>query len=189
MVMEPTDFRDSDHLTPVRSVHWARLGTIHRQRQMGPPVMVVGKIVCEDTREMPFMQDHYVIQALSTDTPDQALDIWVLPRTPGRNHDLFDAHMLHPLPKHSAVDTIAVAQQIPRRLVPGKRLDHLLCRPHRRRMLGDVEVHHTAALVGQDDEHKEHLVRHGRSDKEIHRDHVTYMGLQKCLPRRPWWRP
>src|SRR5512134_281117 len=116
--MEPTDFWDGNHLSPVRTMDWTRLGTIHRQGQMRPPVMVIGKIACEDTREMPLMEDDHMVQTFPADTPNQALDIWVLPRTPGRNHDLFDLHVLDALLKGRAVDAVAVAEQIPWCLLP-----------------------------------------------------------------------
>ena len=48
---------------------------------------------------MALVQDDHVVQALATDTPDESLDIGVLPRTPGGDQDFLDPHMPHPLPK------------------------------------------------------------------------------------------
>jgi hypothetical protein len=32
---------------------------------------------------MSFVQDDRVVQAFAADTPDQPLDVWILPQTPG----------------------------------------------------------------------------------------------------------
>jgi hypothetical protein len=70
--------------------------------------------------------------------------------------------MLDTLLKARAVDAIAIAQEIPWSLVPGKGFDHLLRRPLGGRMLGDVEVYDTPPLMGEDDEDEEHAACHGR---------------------------
>ena len=58
----------------------------------------------------------------------------------------------HPLPKGHPVNAIAIAQEISWHLLPGKCFDDLLRRPLCCGVLRDVEVHHTAALVGQNQE-------------------------------------
>jgi hypothetical protein len=57
---------------------------------MGSPVMVIGKGVGEEMPQMPLVQDKPMLQTLPAEAPNEALDIGVLPRTSGGNHDLFD---------------------------------------------------------------------------------------------------
>jgi hypothetical protein len=73
MVREPTDFWDGHHLPPVRTMDGTRFGTIHGQGQIGPPAMGRGNIACEETREMPLMEDDHMVQTSPADTPHQAL--------------------------------------------------------------------------------------------------------------------
>jgi hypothetical protein len=48
----------------------------------------------------------------------------MLPWALGGDEDLFDPHVPHPLPKVRPVDTITVAQEIARGLVPREGVDH-----------------------------------------------------------------
>ena len=89
---------------------------------------------------MSLVQDDHVVQAFAADTPDQPLDVRILPRTPRGDHDLLDPHVPHPLPKGGAVDAVAIAQEIPRGLVPREGVNDLLGGPLRGGMLGDVEM-------------------------------------------------
>ena len=81
---------------------------------------------------MALVQDDHVVQAFAADTPDQPLDVRILPRTPWGDDDFFDPHMLHPLPKRGAVDAVPIAQQIARGFVPREGVHDLLGRPLRR---------------------------------------------------------
>lgn len=84
---------------------------------------------------MPLVQHDDLIEELSADTADDSLDIGVLPRTPWGDQHLFDALVPHQLPEDVTVDPIAIAQQIPRCLVPGERVHDLLGRPRGCRVL------------------------------------------------------
>jgi hypothetical protein len=71
--------------------------------------MVIGKVAGQEALEMPLMQDDYMIQALTPDTPNQTLHIWILPGTLWSGQHLFETHMPHPLSKGCTVDTITIA--------------------------------------------------------------------------------
>ena len=62
---------------------------------------------------MALVQDDHVVQTLTTDVPDEALHIGILPWALGGNKDLLAPHVVHPLPEVSLVDTITVAQEVP----------------------------------------------------------------------------
>ena len=101
----------------------------------------------------------------------------------GGDHDCFDPHVLHPLPKSSAVDTVPIAQEIAWRSCPRERVDHLLRCPLCRRMFRNVDMHDTASFMGQDEQHEEYVVGHRWHDKEIQRDQILHMVVKKGLPR------
>jgi hypothetical protein len=116
---------------------------------------------------MLLVEDNHRIETLSPDAPIEALDVRILPQTLRCDHDFFEAHMLDALPKGRAADTVAIAQQIAWHLVPRERLDHLLRRPLSGRMLGNVEVHHASALMGEDHEDKEDQEHHRRHHEKV----------------------
>jgi hypothetical protein len=145
-------------------------------------MMVILKVPGQEPPQMSLVQDDHVIQAFATETPDEPFDVWILPGTSGRDQHLFDPHVPYPLPKVSPVDTITVAQEIPRCLVPREGFDHLLCGPFRGGVLRDVKMDDAAPFMGEDEQHEEHSVGYRRHDKEIQGDQVIDMIMQKGLP-------
>ena len=119
---------------------------------------------------MSLVQDDDMVQAFTADTPDQPLDIPILPRTSGGNQHFLDAHVPHPLPKGGAIDTVPITPQKSRGFVPREGIHHLLGCPLRRWVFRDVEMDHAAPFMGQDQQHEEHFVGHRRHDKEIQGD-------------------
>ena len=120
---------------------------------------------------------------LPPDTANEPFHRGILPRTLWSGPHLLDAHVPHTLSKSCAVDAVTIAAQIPGRLIPWERFDHLVRHPPDCRMLSDVEVHDATAVVSQAHDRKEHPERHCWGDKEIHGDQVLHMVLQKGLPR------
>jgi hypothetical protein len=147
VVVEAPNFRHGDHSTPFWRLYWASIRAIHLQRQVRAPRVVISQVTREDAPEVVLTQDDNVVQAFAANTPDEALHIRVLPGTPGRDEHFFDPHVLHPLPKEGPIDTVAIAHQIPRCLVPWKSLDHLLRCLLGGGMLGHVNMDHAPAMV------------------------------------------
>ena len=58
---------------------------------------------------MLFVQDEHLIQTLAPDTPNQPLDVGVLPRTLGSDQHFLDAQVLDPMLKGCAVDAVTIA--------------------------------------------------------------------------------
>ncbi len=63
--------------------------------------------------------------------------------------------------------------QIPRRLVPGKRFTQLLGRPRRRWMRGDRHVPDASPIVGEEHQDEHEAAGHGRDHEEIGRDDLS----------------
>ena len=116
---------------------------------------------------MAFVQDNHVVQAFTPDTPDQPLDVRILPRTSGGDYDFLDPHMPHPLPKGGAIGAVPIAQQIWRCFIPWEGVNDLLGGPLRGGVFRDIEMDETSSLMGQDEQDVQHLVGDRRHDEEI----------------------
>ena len=170
VMMQPThlwDFADRANLRPLDR---PRHRTIHVQCPVRAPVMIVVKVFDQEPPQVSLVQDDHVIQAFAADTPDEALHVGILPRTPRGDHDLHDAHVPHPLPKGGAIDAVPVAQEITWRFVPRQRVHHLLRCPLCRRMFRDVEMHDAAPCMAQAQQYEEYFMGSRRHDKEIQGD-------------------
>ncbi len=85
-----------------------------------------------------------------------------------------------------AVFPIAIAQQIPRSCIPGKRFDDLLASPGCRWGIGDVEVYNEASSVGQNDAGIENPERRRGHGEKINGGHVAHMVAQEGSPGMGW---
>ena len=116
------------------------------------------------------------------DRSDQTLGESILPGTSRCRQHLLDAHALDSLPELVAIDPIAVVQQIARRCVLRKGLDHLLARPERRGISGHVEMHDTPTLLRKDHEYVQDPETDRGDGEEIQRHQVPSVIVQKDPP-------
>ena len=123
MVMQAANIRELDDCAAIVRLHWSRVGTIHVQRQVCTPTMVVVEVPGENVPQVAFVQDNDVIEAVSPDATNQAFDVRILPWAARGGEDLFDAHALDASPKMLAIDRIAIPEQVLRRTIPGESLD------------------------------------------------------------------
>ena len=77
-----------------------------------------------------------MIQALTPDGTDQALDVRILPRRLRSSENFLHAQPLGSLTKLSSIAAVAVAQQVSRSAIPRERIEQLMCYPFRRRICG-----------------------------------------------------
>src|SRR5215813_10256329 len=187
MVMQPTHFWNLSDRANLRPLDWSWHRTIHVQRPMRTPVMIVMEVFGQEPPQMALVQDDHMVQAVAANTPNKPLDVRILPRTPGGDHDLLDPHMPHPLPKGGAIGAVPIAQQISRCFVPWEGVYYLLGRPLRGRVFRNIEMDDSSPFMRQDHQDKEYLVCHSRHHKEIHGDQVLDVVIQECLPRRRGW--
>ncbi len=124
-----------------------------------------------------------MIEALSTDTADQAFNIRVLPWRAVCGHHLLNAHVFDPLAEKLAVDRIPVPDQEPRRRFFGKRLDDLLSRPPSRRIRRNVEMDDRAAVMSEDHETEQDAKRRSRYREEVDCHNITNVVVQESSPR------
>jgi hypothetical protein len=107
-----------------------------------------------------------MIETLASHGADDAFRVCVLPRGAWSGEDLMDAHSDRRL-SDPRERVITIANEIPRGLVPRKRLTELLGGPRRRGMSGDRHVHDAATVMRQNDQHEEESTRGGGHDEEI----------------------
>jgi hypothetical protein len=129
--------------------------------------VIVREVARQDAAQVAFAQDEDVIQALTPDRTDEPFREGVLPRAGGRGQDFGDPHALHALPERGTIGVVTIAQEIGRRGVVREGVHDLLGGPVGRGVLGDVEVDHTPAMVGEHDEDKEHTQAAGTVKKSM----------------------
>src|SRR5215831_15854964 len=81
-VMQTAELRDCDDPADTRDLPRER--TLLVEPQMGPGPMVVTEIRSQGPLQMPGVQDHEMVQAVSSYRADQAFGVGVLPGTPRR---------------------------------------------------------------------------------------------------------
>ncbi len=114
--------------------------------------MIAGEIQTGDAHEVSLVDRDDMLEALTTNRPDESLDVWRLPRRTARDDNFLDAHVLGALPEVLTVDRVLVADQKPGRSIIRKRFDDLLSRPLGCRMRGDVEVDDLSSMMTKNDE-------------------------------------
>ena len=150
--------------------------------------MVIRQIAGEDALQMPRMEDDHVVQTRPADTPNQPLDTGMLPWTPWGDQDFFAPHVPHALPNSRSIHAIPIAQQGSWDIVPRQCLQHLLGRPRCGGMLGDMEGHDTAPLMGANQQPNQHLGGRRRDGEAVEGHAVWPVMVQKRRPRRRWRR-
>ena len=123
-----------------------------------------------------------MVEALSPNRTNNALDIGPLPGGSRGAPHFLDTHVSHLSPEGIAEDGIAVAQQVTRELVEGKGLPQLLSRPFRRRMGGHVAVNNTTTVMGQYQKHVKDLETEGGHGEEVDGAQLRDVILQKGAP-------
>jgi len=94
----------------------------------------------ESASQRRVIEHNEVIQALPPNESDQALDIGTLPWRSWGRQDFANRYPSGCLPRHVAIDAIAIMKQIAWGPVPRECSGHLLGRPFRCGRDGDVEV-------------------------------------------------
>jgi hypothetical protein len=139
--MKATHLLDGDHLGPILRLDGARVGTVLLQGKMGPRPTVVVSIRGQYASQVTFVENDDVVGAIASDRSNDTLDVRVLPGRSWRRHDLFYAHRFDPTTEVRAIRCVTVAQQMPGRGVPRKRLSDLAGEPACSRMLRYIQMH------------------------------------------------
>src|SRR5579864_6440776 len=93
--------------------------------------VIVIQIRTKDTTQRRFVEHEHMVQALAPNRTNDALDVGPLPGGSRAAQHFLDTHVSYLSPEGIAEDGIAVAQQVARELVKGKRFSQLLSGPLR----------------------------------------------------------
>ena len=102
-----------------------------------------------------------------------------LPRRVRCRQNFADVHIWHLFSEVMAEDRVAVAQQVARELVEGKRLPQLLSCPLRGRMRGHIAVQYAPPLMGQDQKHVQDLETEDGHGEEVEGDQLPEAIVQE----------
>ena len=115
-------------------------------------MVVVADVRPDEANEMTLVEDHDVLEELSTTTADPAFRGSVLPWTEKGRPNRLRTHHLDELDHRSAENRVAVKDEVLRRRIVRKRVPQLLNHPRRCRMERGIEVQDTAATMLDDKE-------------------------------------
>src|SRR2546425_11888091 len=161
--MKSADLRDRRD-APARSrLYFARMGAVVVEGLMRAGGVVVREVTAQQASEVPFVEHDDVIEAFSSNRPDDALGEGILPGRSRRDEDLANSQTLHPPCEHVAVDGIPIAEQVLRRRLFWEALDQLVGGPGRGWVVGDVDVNELPAIVAEHDEREEQAEEIGRA--------------------------
>ena len=122
---------------------------------MGARGVVVREVTAQQASEMPFVEHDDVIEAFSSNRPDDALGEGILPGRSRRDEDLANSQTLHPPCEHVAVDGIPIAEQVLGRCLFREALDELVGGPDCGWVVGDVDMDEFSTVVSEDQESEE----------------------------------
>lgn len=168
-MMQSAEIRQADDRPEFRRLDLARNGRVIVQRLMRPSLLMVTKILSQNSFQMPFAEHDDVIEAFATNRTDQPLDVGILPRTMKRDPNVYEADSFNAVGELAAVDAIVVADEILRRGVKRKGFADLLSRPRRRWVSRDVEMKDAPSIGRQDEQDVQQTKRRRRHDEEIDR--------------------
>jgi hypothetical protein len=102
------------------------------QPEVSPRPVVILEIASQSPLQVPRVQDHDMVQTVSSDRADQTFGVWILPGAAGRREDFLNLERSETQPNLAAINAVPIPQQIARSVVLCKSLDNLLGRPGRR---------------------------------------------------------
>lgn len=133
--------------------------------------------------ERGLIQDDNMVEAFSTNRADEPLHIGCLPWGSESGENFSDFHAFGLRPEDLAVDAVAVPEQEPRRLVPGKCLHELRCGPLGSRILGDVKINDAPAIMSHNKKHVQDPESNGGYHEEVYGHQLLDMIFKKRPPR------
>ena len=72
-MVEATDFANRDDLAEFRPLNWAAVRRILVEREVSTRLVIVREVAGQETAQVPFAKDEYMIQTLAPDGADEPL--------------------------------------------------------------------------------------------------------------------
>ena len=140
-------------------------GRILTERNVGPNLIVIGRVFREDSPKVLGVKYDHMISALAPDRPDHAFNISVLPGRAERGGPVPDAYCSHASLEREAECSVIVANEIFWGAVPWKRFRDLARQPVGRRIAGHRKPQQPSPLVAQNQKCEQPLKRNRRNHK------------------------
>src|SRR6267378_818472 len=122
-----------------------------------------------------------MVQTFPSDRANEALAIRILPRGMRSGEHLVNPHRMGGCRERLAINSVAIAQQVAGRTIPGEGLDELPRRPFCRGMRGYAKVKESAAIMRQNQKNEEQTESRRGNHKEVCRDQFLGMISRKVL--------
>jgi hypothetical protein len=120
-MMKPAALGDCDDMPGRDRLYLALPRAVVTETLVRPRSVVVHEVRAKQATQVAFVEHDDEIEAFAADRADDALDEGILPGSARCDDDLANAHTLDPALEVSAVDGIAIAEQVSGRSRPGTR--------------------------------------------------------------------
>ena len=134
---------------------------------------------------MHLAQDNDVVHTFTPDRSDQPFGKAILPRRGRCGRLVPDAHGPQSARDDAAIDTVAIADEVVRSLIPGKCLRDLSCNPFDRWICCDVDPDEVSAVEPHNDEGIEQVETDSWNNEQRSMAAMSGAWLRKKV-RHPW---
>ena len=114
-------------------------------------IVIVG-VGFQNSAQMRLAQDNDVVHTFTPDRSDQPFHKAILPGRGRCGRLVPDADGAQSARDDAAIDPVAIADEVVRSLIPGKRLRYLTCNPFGRRICCDVDPDKVSSVEPDNDE-------------------------------------
>ena len=132
---------------------------------MRPRNVVVREVRAKYASQVAFVEHDDEIEAFAANGADDALGEGILPGSARCDDDLANAHALDPALEISAVDGIAIAEQVSGAGLVRERVDELLSRPGGGGLVGDADDEFSAVVAEYHEAEEQAKVRVGTTKR------------------------
>jgi hypothetical protein len=132
-------------------LHSTRRWCIFVQLQVRASIIVIFLVRSQQVAKMPLAEDNDMVKAIPSDRPDEPLRMSVLPWRSWCDRAVPNAHRANATDKGIAIDTIPIANDILRRLLPAVCFGELARNPLGVRMRGHAQPQNLTAGMPQDE--------------------------------------
>src|ERR1700730_8281578 len=116
---------------------------------MSSDLIVIRSVSLQDTAQVRFAGHDEVVERFATYRSDEPLNVAVLPRRAWRSGVMPNPDGTLAVDVRRAECAVAVANQVMRRFVPGKRVSHLTCDPLGGRIVRHADAHQSPSGVAK----------------------------------------
>src|ERR1700681_1088324 len=134
---------------------------------MSPDLIVIRSVSLQDTAQVRFAEHDEVVERFATYRSDEPLNVAVLPRRAWCGRVISDPHCTNAAGVRRTECAVAVANQVMRRFVPGKRVSHLTCDPLGGRIVRHADAPQSPSGVAKNDQAIEQLERGSPNHEQI----------------------